>query len=461
MGRVSLRARLTVWYSAIVVVVVIAGVAATLFFMRSGLLQPIDREIAFQVGVFAQEAGKAQSEHELRQISHTYLAAPASEELHNLGFTLLLWTDGGIVSNATTQIETFSAAQRVFLGGPGFSSPETITSPTGEHYRAAIVPVLQGDARLGVVVVAAPLEQLNGALRQLAVLLAGLGLFALAGSGIGIWFLLGRALRPVEVISETAALFSREEPSRRIAYTGPPDEIGHLVTTLNAMLDRVERSFRDQQQFLYDASHELRTPLSIVKGHLEVLDSMGEVTTDMCRDAHKVVAEEIDRMNRVVSELLTLAKSGDRGFLVKDAVRLDEFLEQLFANAIYLGDRDWQLGEVPSITVQADADRLTQMLLNLLRNAVEHTQPGQRIALGGAVRDRFVAIYVRDEGEGIAPADHERIFTRFFTRKGRGKGCYGLGLSIVDALAKAHGGWVEVSSQLAEGSTFTIVLPPD
>jgi two-component system, OmpR family, sensor kinase len=460
MSRLSLRLRLTLSYSAIVAVVVLVGVGLTLFFMRGWLLRPIDREIVFQVNAFGKAAQTARSETELAAVSRDYLASASAEELRTLGYTLFLWTSSGdIVSNAATPLERFPASQQVFGGGPGFSAPRTIASPTGEAFRAAIVPLTNGGQRAGLVIVAAPLVQLNEHLRQFAYLFGALGLAALIGSAVGTWFLIGLAFRPVEAITETALVFSREDPSGRIAYQGPPDEIGHLVSALNDMLDRVERSFREQQQFLYDASHELRTPLSIVKGHLEVLDGMGDMTTDMCRDAHQVVLEEIDRMNRLVSGLLTLAKSGDQGFLVLEDLRLDEFLEPLFTHAVHLGDRRWILDPSPPLVVRGDADRLTQVMLNLLRNAVEHTQPGDVIALGVTQEGRWARVHVRDEGEGIPPEQLGSVFNRFFSRKKGGKGGYGLGLSIADALVKAHGGRIVVTSEVGEGSTFSVLLP--
>lgn len=460
MSRLSLRLRLTIWYSAVVAVVVLSGISLTLLFMRSWLVRPIDREIAFQVSVFAKAVGTATSEGELRNLSGGYLSSAASEELRSLGYLLLVWTGpNAVVSNSSVPLEQFPASKQVFQGAPGFNAPRTIRSPTGDAYRAAVVPITQGGARLGVLVVAAPMNQVGDHQREFGLIFAALGLLALVGSAAGTWLLLGRAFRPVQSITDTAARFSREDPSRRIAYGGPPDEIGHLVATLNAMLDRVERSFKEQQQFLYDASHELRTPLSIVKGQLEVLDAMGDVTLDMCRDTHHVVTEEIDRMNRLVSGLLTLAKSGERDFLVMEPLRLDEFMEQLFSHAVHLGEREWSLEPMPPLTVRVDSDRLTQVFLNLLTNAVEHTKPGERIAVGVSRQGGWAKIWVRDAGEGIPPADLERIFDRFYSKKARGDGGHGLGLSIARALVQAHGGRVEAHSSPAEGTTFVILLP--
>lgn len=164
-------------------------------------------------------------------------------------------------------------------------------------------------------------------------------------------------------------------------------------------------------------------------------------------------------MNRLVSGLLMLAKSGERDFLVLEPLRLDEFLEQLFAHAVHLGEREWSLEPVPRLTVRADADRLTQVLLNLMANAVEHTKAGGSIGLGARQEGSRAKIWVRDDGEGIPAADLERVFDRFYSKKARGHGGHGLGLSIVRALVAAHGGRVEAQSSPNLGTTFVILLP--
>ena len=164
-------------------------------------------------------------------------------------------------------------------------------------------------------------------------------------------------------------------------------------------------------------------------------------------------------MNRLVSGLLTLAKSGERDFLVLEPLRLDVFMEQLFSHAVHLGEREWSLEPVPPLAVRADADRLTQVFLNLLSNAFEHTKPGERISLGGGQQGSWARIWVRDDGDGIPTSDLESIFDRFYSKKARGDGGHGLGLSIVRALVEAHGGRVEAQSSPAEGTTFVILLP--
>jgi two-component system OmpR family sensor kinase len=138
-------------------------------------------------------------------------------------------------------------------------------------------------------------------------------------------------------------------------------------------------------------------------------------------------------------------------------IELDRFLNTLAAHGPHMGDREWHIDSLPGGVVTADQDRLTQVILNLMTNAVAHTQPGQVVALGGRRAERAVTMWVRDEGEGMRPEDREHAFERFY--RGRGRGQLGLGLAIVQALVEAHGGQVDVDAAPAQGARFTITLP--
>ena len=234
------------------------------------------------------------------------------------------------------------------------------------------------------------------------------------------------------------------------------DEIAELGRTFNGMLDRLEIAFADQKDFLTDVSHELRTPITVIRGHLETLgDSPRER-----EEAIAVIQDELDRMSRYVDDLLLLAKAPRPDFLRTGPIDLDLFTHDLFAKARSLGDRDWRLDGTGVGIVVADQQRLTQAVMNLADNAVRHTRDGDAIWLGSSLVGDQARLWVRDEGPGVDPADRERIFDRYE----RGDSAEpataaGLGLSIVDAIAEAHGGRVELDSRLGLGSTFTIVLP--
>jgi signal transduction histidine kinase len=223
------------------------------------------------------------------------------------------------------------------------------------------------------------------------------------------------------------------------------------------MVARLERAFATQQRFLSDVGHELRTPITIVRGHLEV---MGD-DPDERRETVALVTDELDRMNRMVNDLLMLAKAEQPDFLRPERVEVPAMLADVYAKASALGPREWVLGEVEPATVWADPQRLTQALTQLLQNAVQFTGEGDRIELSARVAGDRVLLSVRDTGVGIAPEDRERIFERFVRAapgRERPDGT-GLGLAIVAAIAHAHRGEVTVDSVPGAGSTFTLVLP--
>jgi signal transduction histidine kinase len=222
------------------------------------------------------------------------------------------------------------------------------------------------------------------------------------------------------------------------------------------MLDRLETAFAEQKDFLTDVSHELRTPITVIRGHLETLgDSPAER-----EEAIAVIQDELDRMNRYVDDLLLLAKAPRPDFLRLGPIDLDLFTHELFNKAASLGDREWHLDGTGVGIVVADQQRLTQAVMNLATNAVTHTKEGDPVWIGSSLVGDRARLWVRDEGPGIDEADAERIFERY-GRAGDdlNPDGAGLGLSIVRAIAEAHGGQVDLDSQPGLGATFTVVLP--
>lgn len=283
-------------------------------------------------------------------------------------------------------------------------------------------------------------------------------LLVLALASAAAYAIAGRLLAPLRRTIETARSIHENDLTARVPVTGD-DEIAGLATTFNAMLDRVERALAAQRDFVSDAGHELRTPITIVRGHLELL-------TDDPADREQTVAlvlDELDRMARLVQDLLLLSKSERGDFLDLRPVDLQELLPAVFAKATALADREWVYdGDVPAV-VQADPQRLTQALAQLAQNAVQHTQTGDVVAVGGSLDAGAVRLWVRDEGEGVADVDRERVFQRFAraTAQARRSDGHGLGLAIVSAIVEGHGGRVELETEVGHGSTFTIVLPAE
>jgi signal transduction histidine kinase len=270
------------------------------------------------------------------------------------------------------------------------------------------------------------------------------------------WLIVGRALSPVRLLTETARSISQSDLTRRIEVRGG-DEAGEMAHSFNAMLDRLETVFRSQREFIEDASHELRDPLTICRGQLELLD---EDPAERKRTV-ALVLDELDRMGRIVDELQLLAEAEQPDFLLRETVRLQPFAHQLITKVSSLAPRAWALDEVDEGEIAIDRHRITEAVANLAHNAVQHTETGDRVSIGATVRDGEARISVTDTGTGISISDQARIFGRFTRGRGaqhRYRGS-GLGLAIVRAIAEAHGGRVELESRLGVGSTFTIVIP--
>ena len=328
-------------------------------------------------------------------------------------------------------------------------------TPAGEA-RWLAVPVQRERSTAGVLVVASfP----AGARAEVdaAVRVAGTVSFSVLFLASALaWVVAGRVLRPVRVLTETARSIRERDIGRRIDVQGT-DELAELATTFNAMLDRLENALDTQRHFISDAGHELRTPITIIQGHLDV---MGDDPADRA-ETMALIHDELDRMSRIVEDLLLLAKAERPGFIEPEAVDLAVLGPDLLAKASALGEREWRLTATSDATVLADRQRLTQAVMNLAQNAVQHTAPGARIDLGIRTDEGDVRLSVRDTGDGIPASEQERIFERFARARAsmrRSEGA-GLGLAIVRSVAEGHGGRVELVSAPGEGATFTVVIP--
>ena len=269
------------------------------------------------------------------------------------------------------------------------------------------------------------------------------------------WAIAGRVLAPLRLLDAAARSITETDLTQRIPVRGS-DEIAQLTRRFNDMLQRLEASFALQRQFTDDASHELRTPITIIRGHLELL----EENPIERRKTIALVLDELDRMSRMVDELLLLARAEQPDFLHLEDVDVAELTKQLHVKAQALGDREWRLERMGDGTIRADGQRLTQAIMQLAHNAARHTADGDVIWIGSAASNGSARIWVRDHGPGIPSSDQERIFTRLARgqRTGRLEGT-GLGLSIVKAIAEAHGGKVHLTSRPGAGSTFTVIVP--
>jgi len=223
------------------------------------------------------------------------------------------------------------------------------------------------------------------------------------------------------------------------------------------MLDRVENGVAAQRRFVDDAGHELRTPITIIRGHLDVLDPTDPVDVT---STVSLVDNELERMNRMVSDLLLLAQSEQPAFLHPEPVDVAALTTDTFDKVAALGDRDFVVEAVADVRAVVDPQRITQALIALADNACRYTAPGDRIAIGSRVERGWLRFWITDSGPGVSDKDRPRLFERFArgTAVRRSDGA-GLGLAIVRAIAVAHGGDVLLDSTPGHGATFSVVLP--
>lgn len=322
--------------------------------------------------------------------------------------------------------------------------------------RYLAVPLATQGQTAGVFVIANFLRgeraEIEDGFRLSVAVAAAVVLVALSGA----WVIAGRLLRPVRELTDNARSITETDLSGRIPVSGD-DEIAVLARTFNEMLDRLGDAFAAQRAFVDDAGHELRTPITIVRGHLEL---MGDDPAER-RETVALVTDELDRMARIVDDLLMLAIAEQPDFVRPETVELSDLTTELLMKSRALGDRRWHLDACASGPMPGDPQRLAQAVLNLARNAVQHTAVGDEIAVGSSRAGGEIRIWVRDTGPGVEPAERERIFERFARgRSGprRSDGA-GLGLAIVRAVATGHNGRIDLVSRPGWGATFSLVLP--
>jgi signal transduction histidine kinase len=263
-------------------------------------------------------------------------------------------------------------------------------------------------------------------------------------------------------MADVAARVDAGDLTPRMHQPGRTDEIRQLADSFDTMLDRLEDAFARQRAFASDASHELRTPLTVIRGQLEVLARTPDPSAEDVRRVEHLVRTEILRMERLVEDLLVLARADESEFLRRRTIDIEPFAEELLDAVRPTADRRFEFGGVPAGTLDVDPDRLAQALRNLLRNAVEQTAAGGLVRLTGSASGGWVTIAVEDDGPGIPPAQRERVFDRFHrtdSARNRARGGAGIGLAIVRAVAEAHGGRVAAGESPEGGARVEISLP--
>lgn len=331
--------------------------------------------------------------------------------------------------------------------------------------RAYVAPLKTKDGQvIGAIELAKSLRTVNTTLRDLATVVAisiaaGLALAAIVG-----WLIAGNVLRPIDRITVTAQRINRaRDLGQRIEMPDKMDEVGRLALTVNEMLARIEELFRAQQRFVADVSHELRSPLTAIRGNVDLLKRGAANDPDEQVQVLDAMDSEVGRMSRLVSDLLLLARSDAGVPLVKHPLELDTLLLEVYRQAQVMakGVRV-TLGEEDQAIIEGDRDRLKQVLLNLVDNALKYTPPGGEVSLSLIKQREWVRIAVKDTGMGIAADYLPHLFDRFYRvdkARSRDAGGSGLGLAIAKSVVDAHNGKITVESEPGKGSTFTVWLP--
>jgi signal transduction histidine kinase len=437
-------------------ILLIFGTALYLVF-RLVLLSQVDRSL--------REAGDAvrRSLRFDQRGSLVLVAIPKLDQVPDVYFQV--WGRDGQLKFWSSNLTGYDQALDVVNVLPSVATMRD-TEVAGSRTRVLSIPLAAPNSNrtVGVLQVGASIAMVNLILKTLLVIVLIGSTAAVCLAGVAGWFSIRRALQPLNLVTETALQITRaDDLSRRIPYQGSPgDEVGQLILSFNQTLSRLENLFNSQRRFLTDVGHELRTPLTVIKGNVDLMRRVN------CTDEESMesIESEVDRLTRLVGDLLLLAQAESGQIpLSHRTVELDTLvLEGLQQMKVLARNRiQLRLEEIDQVLVCGDQDKLKQVLLNLVGNAIQYTPGGGEVAVGvGKTADRAY-IRVSDTGAGIPPEDLPYIFERFYrgeksrTRSRDGKG-FGLGLSIAYWIIRNHGGEIEVKPNQPQGTIFTVWL---
>ncbi|HVN54492.1 MAG TPA: ATP-binding protein [Anaerolineaceae bacterium] len=450
----SLQRRLTLLYTSLVGGVLLLSGVAIYASVSVELLARIDTQLANTAEQILPAIRTSGS-----QISLT--SFPPLDQVETV--YIQLWSqDGRLVANNTRFNDSIDPA--------GLRINQTIYRTStfhAAHLRILDVPLVVGERPVGILQVGGSLGTIDTTQNVLRSVLLISALISMAVVALGAWLSTGQALSRLKAVTEVATHITRaDDLSRRIPVSPPEeDEVGQLIIAFNQTLSRLESLFNTQRRFLTDVSHELRTPLTVIKGNVGLLRKMG--VTD--EESLSGIEIEVDRLTRLVGDLLLLAQA-ESGKIPLDMrpVDLDTVLLEVYQQArVLAGDRlQVRIGEIDQVQVMGDRDRLKQVLINLVSNAIKYTPAGGQVILALSKSYDMARLVVSDTGPGIPTKDLPHIFERFYRAeksrtRGRDGSSYGLGLSIAYWIVHHHGGRIEVESKEGHGTTFVLWLPLD
>ena len=457
----GLRARILAWFIGLLVLATVASVGVTAAVLEIRIDQRVDSELVQEAGELRRlAAGNDPATGRpfgprVQRIFEVYLErnVPSKHE------ALITFVQGEpfLRSRAVLPYRLDRDADLVARWGSLRQTDRgSVETPAGRVEYLA-VPVRAGGRSGGVFVAAIFRDRVDDEVHDAVLAAAGVGLAVLLLGSLLAWRLADRVVHPVAELTQTARAISETDLSRRIPVRSR-DEVAQLASTFNDMLDRLEQAFASQRRFIDDAGHELRTPITIIRGHLELIEHDPRAREETLA----LVMDELERMSRIVDDLLLLSKREQPDFLELVTVDVAALTDELHSKLPALAPVSWELESRGRGVIVADRQRLTQAVIQLAQNAVQYGPPGGPIWLGSTVADGEAAFWVRDAGPGIPREVQAAIFQRFRrATSGRRSDGAGLGLAIVKAIAEAHGGRIELDGGPGSGTTFRIVVPVD
>jgi heavy metal sensor kinase len=454
MKRAKLRTQLVLWTVALEALLLVTFAAVFILILRNAQNQQIDETLRL---------GAAQL-NAVVDVRDGQYAVAAAETADFRARNLIAWI---LAPDGQTVLTIGSASD--------YSVPNTLpptdqtldsTLPDDASIRLLAVPLSEGSSNLGSIVLALPLGESQALLRQILLGFAIAIPLMLGLSAVGGLFLAGRALQPVATITQTARQISAADLSQRLDLDLPPDEIGELARTFNEMLARLERAFQRERQLTSDVSHELRTPLGMLKTQLSLARSRPREAAELLAMMDGMEGD-MDRMTRLIEQMLTLARVEQRGlgdFVPVDVGELlHEIVDQLRPQTA-VSHITLQLEIPPQVDlyIAGDGERLRQVFTNLIENGLKYSAPNGQVTVNVSRHWQTIVVSVTDTGDGIAPEHLPHLFERFYradSARARETGGFGLGLAIAQAVVLAHGGAITVSSEVGKGTTFTVTLP--
>jgi len=455
----SIKFRFTLWYLLVLVVLLTALSAGVYFYLSRSLYRSLDDSLELR-------------STQLRSIPAILESIRQGEFQEELGEIVILYFYSGnqLMEVSPRGISIPLSHEFISQAIAGASSFTTIQTAEGEGLRLLAVPI--NISTLGpppgiqpaALVIARSTKQIDQALAGLVRTLIIAIPLALALAAAGGIFLARRALKPVDKITQTAREIGESDLSQRI-NVNTKDELGRLAATLNEMIGRLEKAFQHQKQFTSDASHELRTPLAVIEAESTLALQKERPPSDY-RQSLEIVSREARQMSSLIDQLLTLARA-DAGKEQWNFAEVDlgKLITDLSIDVEILCQEkglSFQLGQTQDLVVKGDEARLRELFMNLLDNAIRYTPAPGIVSVSFGREGQMAVVAIMDTGIGIPAEDIPLIFERFYRvnkSRARAEGGSGLGLAICRHIAEAHGGKIEVESQVGAGSTFSVWLP--